>query len=301
MTLRVIVGPTAAGKSDLAMHLARERSLSIISADSRQVYQGFDIGTAKPSAFERALVPHYGIDVVAPTASYSAYAWARGADRWISDASAARRPAVIVGGTGFYVRALVSPLDALPPDETHRREALARWLDTLDGDEIARWCGMLDPARASLGRTQHVRAVETALLSGRRISDAYGMATAPVRAARYLLVDPGDGLAARIRARVSRMVATGWLDEVAALRTTVPEDALAWKASGYLVMRQHADGRLDLDEAMERVTIATRQYAKRQRTWFRHQLREGTVTTIHPEAHDARRRVLAWYDASDDA
>lgn len=292
----VIVGPTAAGKSGVAMQLAEARSLSIISADSRQVFQGFDVGTAKPSVADRARVPHYGIDVVAPTDDYSAHAWATDAAAWSEQATQTQRPPLIVGGTGFYIRALLSPLDDVPRADPARRIALLRWLDMLDGAELERWCRALDPSRADLGKTQRVRAIETALLSGRRLSEFHATAKAPHRPARYLLVDPGPVLAERIRIRVAIMMASGWIDEVAALRTRVSPDARAWKASGYGTIRDYVEGRLDVGTAIERVIIETRQYAKRQRTWFRHQLHEGPVTTLNPDASDAFRRVLDWYD-----
>lgn len=292
----VIVGPTAAGKSALAMQLAEARSLSIISADSRQVFKGFDVGTAKPSVADRARVPHYGIDVVAPTEAYSAHAWASDATAWSQQATQQHRPPLIVGGTGFYIRALLSPLNDLPRADPTRRTALQRWLDMLDDVEVARWCRALDPARAELGKTQRLRAIETALLSGRRLSEFHATPKAPRRTARYLVIDPGPILAERIRVRVATMVAAGWIDEVAALGTRVSHDARAWKASGYSTIRDYVEGRLDRSTAIERVTIETRQYAKRQRTWFRHQLHEGPVTALNPDASNAFRRVLDWYD-----
>ncbi len=204
--LRIIMGPTAAGKSAVAMHLAERHHLAIISADSRQVYRGFDIGTAKPTMEERRRVPHYGLDVLAPDQRYSAHQWAADATRWEHEAEASGRGVLIVGGTGFYVRALVQPLDPVPPLEPERRRALERWMDTLDADELARWCGVLDPSRAALGPVQQRRALETALLAGRRLSDVltHDAAGAPARSrqARYLVVDPGAVLASRIADRV---------------------------------------------------------------------------------------------------
>ena len=109
--LRVIVGPTAAGKSAVAMRLARDLHLAILSADSRQIYRGFDIGTAKPAIIDQSTVPHFGIDVIDPTRRYSAHAWSSDALRWQREATRSGRGSVIVGGTGFYVRALVQPLN----------------------------------------------------------------------------------------------------------------------------------------------------------------------------------------------
>ena len=303
---RIIVGPTAAGKSALAMHLARTRGLAIVSADSRQVYQGFDIGTAKPSRADREAIPHYGVDVVPPTVRYSAHLWAADALRWCDEAVTAGTPPLIVGGTGLYVKALVSPLDAVPTLDPDRREALAAWLGASTLDELTRWCRRLDPARAHLGRTQLLRAVETALLAGTRLSDALRSSheaaaddvstAAPVR---YLVVDPGPVLAERIAHRVHQMIADGFVQEVERLRQSIAHDAPAWSASGYRVVRDALEGpggARALEAAIERVIIETRQYAKRQRTWFRHQLPAPQVTRIDPGATDALDQALAWWD-----
>ena len=309
--VHIIVGPTAAGKSALAMSLARARGLAIVSADSRQVYQGFDIGTAKPSLADRAAVPHFGLDVVPPTVRYSAHAWAADALRWSRAATQAGTLPVIVGGTGLYVRALVWPLDAVPTLDPERREALNQWLAEFSLDELTRWCRRLDPARSHLGRTQLLRAVETALLAGTRLGDALGTVARPPNGpgasanatppapVRYLVVDPGPALAQRIAHRVNQMMADGFVQEVERLRQTVALDAPAWSASGYRVVRDAlaaGAGARALDAAIERVIIESRQYAKRQRTWFRHQLPAGQVTCIDPGATDALDRALAWWD-----
>jgi tRNA dimethylallyltransferase len=298
--LRVIMGPTAAGKSGIAMALAAARDLAIISADSRQVYRDFDIGTAKPTAPDRAAVPHFGIDVLSPLDRYSAHAWAADAAHWMASAREGGQDAVIVGGTGFYIRALVSPLDAAPALDIARRDALARWLALLDGEALRDWCTRLDPPRAGLGRTQQLRAVETALLTGRRLSDTFRQAAEPpVRDVRYLVVDPGPVLATRIAARVDAMLAAGWIDEVERLSAALPADAPAWKASGYEVLRSLVRGEISQRDAVARVVVETRQYAKRQRTWCRHQLAGGTVTHLNPDTDDALERALAWWDGRD--
>lgn len=282
------------------MHLATTYGLTIVSADSRQVYRGFDIGTAKPSVADRARVPHCGIDVVAPTERYSAFAWAEAAVMWCDDALARGAPPVIVGGTGLYVRALIEPLDDVPTLDAAQRAALAPWLGQLDRATLARWCARLDPARSTLGRTQQLRAVETALLAGTRLSDRLTALSAesrlPAVPARYLVIDPGATLATSIVERVHAMLDAGWREEVDCLRTTVPDDAPAWKASGYAVLRASRDGELSDAEAVERVIIETRQYAKRQRTWFRHQLPDDAVTRIDPLAPDALERACTWWE-----
>jgi tRNA dimethylallyltransferase len=283
------------------MQLASARGLAIVSADSRQVYRDFDIGTAKPTPAERAAVPHYVLDVVAPTEQYSAARWVEDAEQALRDAHARGTPPIIVGGTGLYIRALVEPLDPVPPLPPDERARLAAWLETLSSAELARWCEQLDPRRAHLGRTQRLRAVETALLTGRRLSDTLGTTTAPPRPVRYLVVDPGPILADRIAQRVHAMLAAGFREEVDRLRASYPADAPAWKASGYLVLRNSREGVCTEAEAIARVIIETRQYAKRQRTWFRHQVPESLVTRLDPTHPDALARALAWLDDTESA
>jgi len=195
-----------------AMEAAARGDIAIISADSRQIYRKFDIGTAKPTPEELSSVVHFGVNVVEPTEHYSAYQWARDAARWIGEAERLGKVPIIVGGTGFYVKSLFDP----PYDE---------------------------PPVADLDLVPE-----------------------------YEVVDPGPDLRNHIETRVDQMLENGWLDEVASLMHSVPADAIAWKASGYRVMRRHLEGEYSLADARERAIIETRQYAKRQRTWFRHQL-----------------------------
>lgn len=295
----VIVGPTAAGKSAVAMWLAGELGrLTIVSADSRQVYRGFDVGTAKPTPEERARVPHACIDVVEPTVRYSAYAWADAAAEAIAGSRALGRAPVIVGGTGLYVRALLGDAFDEPALDPARRDALQKVLAQTPTDELRRWCEQLDPPRAGLGRVQLLRSVEIALLAGRRLSALHESARrAPRWQARYLVVDPGPVLAPRIEARARAMLAGAWQAEVQGLIARVPPDAPAWKASGYMAVRDHVEGRLGLDEAIARVVIETRQYAKRQRTWFRHQLPPDGVLRLDPTRPGWEATVLAWWNA----
>lgn len=303
-TLHVIMGPTAAGKSAVAMHLAERFGLAIISADSRQVYRGFDIGTAKPTLDEQSRVTHYGIDCLDPLERYSAHAWATDAARWRAEAVAQGGGVVVVGGTGFYVRALVQPFDEMPVLDPDRRAALDRWLATLDAAELSRWCTRLDPDRAGLGPTQQRRAVETALLAGRRVSTAYRHQTEAADASlrprvRYLVIDPGHVLASRIRARVQAMIAAGWIEEVRRLMTQVPPDAPAWQASGYRTLRDALVAGGAMDDAVARVEIETRQYAKRQRTWYRHQLPSSQVTMLDSTVPDVFLRASRWWESDE--
>ena len=303
--MRIICGPTAAGKSDLALKLCETYNAAIVSADSRQIYCEFDVGTAKPTRDECARVTHYGIDVVEPDERYSAARWASAADEWIKRAGEIEKDAVVVGGTGLYIKALVDPLFNAPYQDPVQRAQLERELATMSVDDLRRWCKQLDPARAHLGRTQLLRAIETALLSGSRISDLHSRhkAAKEIEAdgqrPAYLVVDPGSVLASRIEARVDRMVRAGWADEVRELMRTVSPDASAWKASGYVVMRSHVEGALDLSSARQRVIIETRQYVKRQRTWFRNQLPAAAVTHVNPDDPHALTIAREWWEKAE--
>ena len=292
----VVCGPTAAGKTRLALWLAERADVTIVSADSRQLYRGFDIGTAKPTSADRRAVPHRGIDVLDPTQRASAAWWAGHADEWIREAIALGRTPLVVGGTGLYLRALFGELFDEPPLDEDRRVALQRELGSHPTETLRRWVHALDPARGTLGRTQLLRAIEIALLTGRRVSELHRERRRPARwAARYLVVDPGPELARRIETRVEAMLADGWRDEVRRLVADVPADAPAWNAAGYRAIRQLENGELAEREAMQRVVVETRQYAKRQRTWFRHQLAASDVTRLDPRDSDWEARALSWW------
>jgi tRNA dimethylallyltransferase len=295
-SLRVICGPTAAGKSAIALALAMEYTGTLISADSRQIYRGFDIGTAKPLGPELKAAPHRGIDIVAPTQRYSAHEWATAALTWKAEADASGATPVIVGGTGFYIKALFEPLFEAPAVAGSDRKDLERFMAGMSVAELRRWCEALDAPRAHFGRSQLMRAIETVLLSGHRISDMHASRARRASVSpRYLVVDPGAALAVRIEKRVDEMIGAGWENEVALLDRTIPEEAPAWKASGYMTMRLVTRGQLDLSSARERIIIETRQYAKRQRTWFRHQLGDSPVTRVDPGQPDWQATVHRWW------
>ena len=299
--LRVITGPTAAGKSAIALHLAEAHNAVIVSADSRQIYRRFDIGTAKPTPDELSCVSHRGIDIVEPTERYSAAAWAVAASGWIGEAQSAGRQVVIVGGTGFYLRALFAPLFDEPRFDPVRRARLQSHLETLSVRDLRRWCSTLDPARSHLGRTQLLRAIEVGVLSGERLSDLHARDARPARwRARYLVVDPGATLSDRIAMRVDAMLERGWMDEVRCLTATVSHDAPAWNAAGYEAIRDAVAGVHALRSARDRVITETRQYAKRQRTWLRHQLGDAPVLRIDPGASDAVSRAEQWWSGDDE-
>lgn len=301
--LRIVAGPTGAGKSALALAAAEARGACIISADSRQIYRGFDIGTAKPTAAERARVRHEGVDIADPEERWSAARWASAAAAWVAEAAARGEPSLVVGGTGLWLRALVHPLADEPPMDPVARRALQEELATLDTAALRERVQALDPPRAHLGRTQLLRAAEVALLTGTRISDWHAAgASKPRRAARWLIVDPGAALHARLATRIAAMFAAGWAEEVRALAARVPPEAPAWNACGYQEVRALVEGRLTRVEAEQAILIRTRQYAKRQRTWFRNQLdEESQVLRLDPTDAAAVARGVAWLNEGVDA
>ena len=301
--LWIIAGPTGAGKSALAMDLAERLGAWIISADSRQVYRGFDIGTSKPAPAELTRVPHRGIDTADPTERYSAARWAREAAGWLDEVSADGRPALVVGGTGLWLRALVRPLADEPPMDPEARAALQAELAQLGTPALRARVATLDPPRAHLGRTQLLRAAEVALLTGSRLSDRHAAGRArPGRGARWVIVDPGDALPARLAARLDGMWRGGWPDEVRRLVDAVPAEAPAWNACGYREIRALVEGHCTEAEAREAILVSTRQYAKRQRTWFRNQLEEeSAVLRLDPRAPEAPARAERWFRTGVDA
>ena len=278
------------------MRLAQRHGATIISADSRQVFRGFDAGTAKPAPTERRQVPHRGVDVVDATESYSAARWAAATTEWIDASLAEGREPLVVGGTGLYLKALVEPMFEEPPLDPARRQAIRQLLDSLPAVELRRWCDALDPARAHLGRTQLARAIEIVLLTGERLSELHARTPRAGRyTPRYLVVDPGPPLGRWIEARAAAMLSGDWPSEVRRLIAEVPPDAPAWKATGYRTVADLVGGRVDHATALRRIVIETRQYAKRQRTWFRHQLPPERVTRVSPEDPELVAVIDRWW------
>ncbi|CAN5682494.1 tRNA (adenosine(37)-N6)-dimethylallyltransferase MiaA [soil metagenome] len=276
--LIAIVGPTASGKSALAVAVALRTDSEIISMDSRQVYRGMDIGTAQPTPAEQGGVVHHGLDLVTPDERYSAGRFARDARGWLEQIRRRGRTAVLAGGTGFFLRALMSPLFDEPALDAAVRDRLDRFLQDLPATHLARWATALDPVGADRvgDRQRHARLVEVALLTGRPLSwwhEHAAPAAAPVTPAVFVLDVPRDVLVQRIEARVDAMIAAGLADEVRGLLDAgYDERDPGMNATGYIEMIPHVRGTRSLDEAAAMIRTATRQYARRQRTWLRNQL-----------------------------
>ncbi len=280
-----ILGPTASGKTALSLALARRMDAEIISMDSRQIYRGMDVGTGKVTPVERGSVPHFGLDIRNPDETYSAGQFARDARGWIREIRGRGRVPILVGGTGFFLRALIQPMFAEPEVDRERRDALRRFLDGLCRDDLQKFVAVLDPDRemvAEEGGPQRAgRIVEMALLTGRPLSwwhrqEATG--PDPLRGVVTVLDLPRDVLYERINRRVGSMVEEGLVDEVRGLlgRGFGPRDH-GMTGAGYREIVAYLRGDLDLEDAMEEIRRSHRRYARRQMTWNRHQLPEETV------------------------
>jgi tRNA dimethylallyltransferase len=282
----ILTGPTASGKTALAIEIALHMDAEVISADSRQVYRGMDIGTAKATAAELARVPHHGLDLVEPGERYSAGRFARDARRWIDEIRGRGKVPLLAGGTGFFIRALTHPLFREPPLEAGRRERLHAYLQTLPDGEAVHWLHVLDPEAAERlrdggGRQRVMRALEVALLTGRPL--AWWHRNAPPRenpldAAIFVLDLPRALLYRKIDERVDAMVGAGLVEEVQGLleRGHGLGDP-GMNATGYPEMAAFLHGETDLEEAKDRTRRSTRRYARRQLTWFRNQLPPGAI------------------------
>jgi len=288
LRILVITGPTGVGKSRVAFELAKLVPVEVVSADSGQAYRHLDIGTAKPGRAEREAVPYHGLDLVEPTERYSAGRFARDARGWIADIASRGRMPVVVGGTGFYLRALFEGLFVEPPLDPERRERLRAALGRLGAHGLGRWAARLDPGFKGGGAQRAARAVEVALLAGRPLSELQRARPAPVPGVTpwyAVLRLPRPQLAERIAERTRAMLAAGLVDEVRrVLASNVPQDAPGFEALGYREVVAFMYGATDEAGLAQAIATATRHYAKRQETWLRHQLR-GPV---------------AWFDAAEE-
>jgi tRNA dimethylallyltransferase len=277
--LLVICGPTASGKSSAALHLAQLRSIEIVSADSRQVYRGMDVGTAKPTTQERRTVPHHLIDVADPDEPFNAYRFAKLAYEAISSIRARGNTPILVGGTGFYIKALLYGLSLgeTPPDPKIRAQSLVQ-LETQGLDSLIEKLRDLDPRRAASIDLKNPRRILRALeiatnLTHEKNSTSRGFSQPTLQARVFGLSVESQALRDRISNRVEHMFAGGLVGEAASLRASgYGNDLVSMSGIGYREALACIDGKLSYDEASQQTAARTRQYARRQRTWFRHQL-----------------------------
>lgn len=295
-----IIGPTASGKSALALRLAAEVGAEIISVDSASVYRGMDIGSAKPTPSERASVPHHLIDIVDPHEPYSAGRFVRDAQAAVADIRARGRLPLLVGGTMLYVRSLLLGIAELPQAAPELRAAMeARFAETGVAAMHAE-LAVRDPASAArikpADRQRIQRALELIELTSRPLDDLYREhARPPAVRAQVLALMPGDRMAhhAAVDARFAAMLDAGLVDELRGLRDRYPlhADLPSMRSVGYRQAWQHLNGELDAAGLLRAGQAASRQLAKRQMTWLR-QLPHDL--SIDPQQPGLEMAALEW-------
>jgi len=277
LPLVAIVGPTASGKSSLAVWLALRLGGEVVGCDSTQLYRGFDIGTAKPSASERQDVPHHLIDVLEPTEEATAGGYRERAEAVLAELRSRRKLPIFTVGTGLYLRALLLGLADVPQRSDALRERLRasaaehgegylhRMLARLDA-KSAEWIDAADEKKL-------IRAIEVCILAKKPLSEVHRSGRNPLqgwRAIKIGLACEREDLHARVHARTDAMLANGWMDEVKGLLASgLPMVAKPFDFIGYRELQRVLDGRISLEEARAAIQQTTRRYAKRQMTWFR--------------------------------
>ena len=285
-----LAAPTASGKTATVLRLAERWPLEVVSADAMQVYRGLVIGTASPSAAERARVPHHLVGVVDPSEPYSVADYVRAAEAAIQGVLDRGALPLVVGGTGFYLNALERGLPTTPKADRRVQTRLSEELDERGMDALLselREASPSDAARTQRNPRRVIRALEVLRSSGRPPS------AFPPRPPRFhyafavILPEP-ETLQERVRLRTRAMVAAGWLDEVRALAPGMASWATARQAIGYEALRRVLAGEMQLEDALTGIEQATLRYAKRQRTWFRqrplHALRQQGTVGEHEDA-----------------
>lgn len=277
----LIAGPTASGKSALALDLAERRGGVVVNTDSMQGYSVLDVLTARPEAADLARAPHYLYGHVHPATAYSTGAWLRDVMKLIEDGTFSERPVIFVGGTGLYFRALAEGISEMPDIPQRVRD---RWRYELKEQGAVKLHSLLlreDSAAAMMLKPTDsqrvVRALEVLDASGRSILEWQAERGQPLidrESARFFVIEPDRAaLVARIDKRFDQMLDKGALDEVKRLAALGLDPELpAMKAIGVRELQAAMAGEIGFPEAIERAKIATRQYSKRQTTWFRHQL-----------------------------
>lgn len=310
----ILTGPTACGKTALALELAEYIGAEIVALDSMTVYRGMDIGTAKPTAAERARVPHHLIDVLDPWESLTVAWWLERAERVCRDINARGKRPLFVGGTPFYLKALLHGLFHGPPADENLRRKLEAEAASEGAASLHARLTAVDPKTAARLHANDVRRVVRALevhsLTGRPISewqkswdtpaftDDSAEAPPPVRIPAVVLELPRDEIYRRIDQRVEAMLAAGWLDEVKKLLVLPrPLSREARQALGYRELLAFLEGTgPSWPETVELIRTHTRQFAKRQLTWFRHM---PQLVPVQIDAPDCYTQVLkAWGETS---
>lgn len=271
----VIAGPTASGKTGVALAIARALGGELVGCDSVQVYRGFDVGSAKPTAAELAGIPHHLLDVVDPDQPIDAMHYASLADRAIAEIAARARVPIVVGGTGLWMRALLRGLVDVPEPDPAIRAALEREADALGPPALHARLAAIDPRAAAAihpnDALRIVRALEVHAQTGVPMGElrhAHALG-GPRYPAHVIALDRDRAeLHDRIDARIDAMIAGGWLDETRALLARWGRSVRGLGAVGYRELAQHLEDGVAWDETLRRIRRSTRVYARRQRTWL---------------------------------
>jgi tRNA dimethylallyltransferase len=301
LPLVAVIGPTASGKSALAVWLADQLGGEVVACDSTQLYRGFDVGTAKPVLAERRGIPHHLIDVLGAEEAATAGGYRQMALGVLADLRGRARLPVFTVGTGLYLRALLEGLADVPQRSEELRERLRHSAREHSPGHLHRILSRLDAQAAkkisAADEQKLIRAIEVCLLAKMPLTELHRNGRAPLQGWRALkigLAPAREALYERIHARTDAMLANGWLEEVRALLAAgLPEDAKPFDFIGYRELRSVLQGRLTIDQARAAIQQATRRYAKRQLTWFR---REPAVHWLagfgdHPKV---QQDALAW-------
>jgi tRNA dimethylallyltransferase len=300
MKLVAVVGPTASGKSALGLALARAFNGEIIACDSTAVYRRLDIGTDKVPAEAQAGIPHHLVDVAEPTEVYSAARYAADAARVARAISAAGGLAIVVGGTGFYLRALVRGIFPGPGRDDALRARLEHVADRRGDEALHRWVARVDPESGRRiqprDRKRLIRALEIRLLTGRPLTEHFAATVSPIGGADVLTLGvrlPRVELLSRVARRVDEQLSRGVVEEVRGLiRDGVPPMSHAFSGLVYRQIVEHLQGARDLQATRELVIRENMRYARRQLTWFR---REAGVHWLDGpgETPEAERAAVA--------
>jgi tRNA dimethylallyltransferase len=277
LSLVAVVGPTASGKSALGVWLAERLGGEVVACDSTQLYRGFDIGTAKPSASERRGIPHHLIDVLGPADDATAGGYRQLALSVLEDLRRRKKLPIFTVGTGLYLRALLEGLAEVPQRSEELRARLRASAEEHPPGHLHKVLKRLDPETASkiapADEQKLIRAIEVCQLARKPISELHQEGRVPLegwRALKIGLNPPRDRLIERIHSRTDAMLERGWLEEVKSLLANrASEDAKPFAFIGYCELRRVLQERISLAEAREAIQQATRRYAKRQLTWFR--------------------------------
>jgi len=277
LPLVAVVGPTASGKSALGVWLAKQFSGEVVACDSTQLYRGFDIGTAKPTLGERAGIPHHLLDVLSPDEPSTAGDYRERAELVLADLRSRGKLPIFTAGTGLYLRALLEGLAELPQRSEEIRERLRESAAAHGPGHLHATLQKLDPATAakiaSADEQKIIRAIEVCLIARKPISEVHRTARKPLvgwAPIKIGLQPPREELVERIHTRTNAMLAKGWLEEVRnLLKQNYSEHAKPFDFIGYRELGEVLQNRMKLEDARAAIQQATRQYAKRQLTWFR--------------------------------